>query len=118
MKQKLRAFGPEKIVIIKREVEKLLKASHVEKVQFLECYLMWSLSVRGQGSGGCASTFVTLTRSTQKTTVHCLRIDQLVDSTFRFEQLSMMDAYQEYHEIWIFAGDVPKSSFVTAYGAF
>lgn len=34
VKKKLRAFGPKKDAIIKVEVEKILRAGHVEKVQF------------------------------------------------------------------------------------
>ncbi|KAL0355718.1 UNVERIFIED_CONTAM: Transposon Ty3-G Gag-Pol polyprotein [Sesamum radiatum] len=46
------------------------------------------------------------------------RIDQLVDSTFGCELLSMMDASQGYHQIMLAPEDHKRVSFITLNGTF
>ncbi|KAL0307470.1 UNVERIFIED_CONTAM: hypothetical protein Sangu_3029100 [Sesamum angustifolium] len=46
------------------------------------------------------------------------RIDQLVDSTSECELLSMMDAFQGYHQIMLSPEDRKKVSFITFAGTF
>lgn len=46
------------------------------------------------------------------------RIDQLVDSTSGCELLSMMDAYQGYHQIKMHPEDIPKTAFRVFCGIF
>ncbi|KAK4397723.1 hypothetical protein Sango_1247800 [Sesamum angolense] len=46
------------------------------------------------------------------------RIDQLVDSTFGCELLSMMDASQGYHQIMLAPADRKRVNFITFVGTF
>ncbi|XP_057808674.1 uncharacterized protein LOC131023143 [Salvia miltiorrhiza] len=46
------------------------------------------------------------------------RIDQLVDATSGCELLSMMDAYQGYHQVKMHPGDVAKTAFAVCTGVF
>lgn len=47
-----------------------------------------------------------------------LRIDQLLDSNSGYELLSMMDAYQDYHQIKLNPDDQKHVSFITIFGTF
>ncbi|XP_057790458.1 uncharacterized protein LOC131007565 [Salvia miltiorrhiza] len=46
------------------------------------------------------------------------KIDQLVDSTSGCALLSMMDAYQGYHQAKMHKGDIAKTTFAVCYGVF
>lgn len=46
------------------------------------------------------------------------RIDQIVDSTYGYELLCFMDAYQGYHQIPLAREDQKKVSFITSGGTF
>lgn len=118
MKQRLIMFGYEKNATIKGDVEKLLKAGHVEKVQFSEWLSNMVLVSKGSGKWRMCIDFHDLNKVCPKDHYPLPRINQLIGSMSGFELLSMMDAYQGYHQIRIFPGYVLKNNFVSTYGTF
>ena len=46
------------------------------------------------------------------------RIDQIIDSTFRCEILSFLDAYSGYHQIAMKESDQLATSFITPFGSY
>ena len=46
------------------------------------------------------------------------RIDQIVDSTSRYELLCFLDAYSGYHQISMCIDDEKKTAFVTPFGVY
>ncbi|CAA0819825.1 Unknown protein, partial [Striga hermonthica] len=118
VKQKRRHFGAELDVVIEAEVEKLLKAGHVQPIQFPE-WLSNSVMVRkGEGKWRMCIDFRDLNKACPKDHYPLPRIDQLVDSTAGCELLSMMDASQGYHQIPLAVEDQKRVSFVTSKGTY
>ncbi|KAL0318127.1 UNVERIFIED_CONTAM: Retrovirus-related Pol polyprotein from transposon [Sesamum calycinum] len=94
-KQKKRHFGPEKDKIIQAEVDKLMATGHIEEIQFPK----WLSSVVLPKPGGkwrMSIDYRDLNKACPKDLYPFPRIDQLVDSTSRYELSSMMDASQGY----------------------
>ncbi|CAA0814772.1 Unknown protein, partial [Striga hermonthica] len=118
VKQKRRHFGVELDVVIEAEAEKLLKAGHVQPIQFPE-WLSNSVMVRkGEGKWRMCIDFRDLNKACPKDHYPLPRIDQLVDSTDGCELLSMMDASQGYHQIPLAVEDQKRVSFVTSKGTY
>jgi hypothetical protein len=46
------------------------------------------------------------------------RIDEVIDSTARYELLSFLDCYSSYHQIALNPEDQVKTSFITPFGAY
>ncbi|KAL0423805.1 UNVERIFIED_CONTAM: hypothetical protein Sradi_0915300 [Sesamum radiatum] len=95
--QKKRHFGPEKDKIIQVEVDKLMAAGHIQAIQFPEWLSNVVLVPKPGGKCRMCIDFRELNKACPKNFYPLPRIDQLVNSTFGFELLSMMDASQGYH---------------------
>ncbi|XP_075521096.1 uncharacterized protein LOC142554295 [Primulina tabacum] len=92
VKQKKRHFGPEKDIVIKKEVGELLSAGHIREF--------------GKMEDVCG--FRDLNKACPKDCYPLPRIDQLVDSTAGHQYLCMLDAYQGYHQIPLAVEDQDK----------
>ncbi|KAL0462009.1 UNVERIFIED_CONTAM: hypothetical protein Slati_0088500 [Sesamum latifolium] len=101
VKQKKRHFGPEKDKVIQAEVDKLMAAGHIEEIQFPEWLSNVVLVPKPRGKWRMSIDFRDLNKAYLKDFYPLPRIDQLVDSTFGCELLSMMDASQGYHQIML-----------------
>ncbi|KAL0415853.1 UNVERIFIED_CONTAM: hypothetical protein Slati_3417200 [Sesamum latifolium] len=119
VKQKKRHFRPEKDKIIQREVNKLLTAGHIRKIQFLEWLSNVVLVPKPGGKWRMCVDFRDLNKACPKDYHPLPRIDQLVDTTSGGELLSMMDASHGYHRIMLAPEDIKgsASSHRTAYFA-
>ncbi|KAL0411720.1 UNVERIFIED_CONTAM: Pro-Pol polyprotein [Sesamum latifolium] len=118
IKQKKRYFGSEKDKIIQAEVNKLMAAGHIEKIQFPEWLSNVVLVPKPGGKWRMCIDFRDLNKACPKDFYPLPRIDQLVDSTSGCELLSMMDASQGYHQIMLAPEDRKKVSFITSEGTF
>ncbi|KAL0413152.1 UNVERIFIED_CONTAM: Transposon Ty3-G Gag-Pol polyprotein [Sesamum radiatum] len=118
IKQKKRHFGPEKDKIIQGEVNKLLTAGHIREIQFLEWLSNVVLVPKPGWKWKMCIDFRDLNKVCPKDYYPLPRIDQLVDSTFGCELLSMMDASQGYHQIMLAPEDHKRVSFITSDGMF
>ncbi|XP_073120297.1 uncharacterized protein [Henckelia pumila] len=118
IKQKKRHFGPDKDKVIKKEVEELLKAGHIRKVQFPTWLSNVVLVPKSSGKWRMCVDFRDLNKACPKDCYPLPRIDQLVDSTAGHQYLCFMDAYQGYHQIPLEEEDQDKVSFTTSHGTF
>ncbi|KAL0402391.1 UNVERIFIED_CONTAM: hypothetical protein Slati_4269000 [Sesamum latifolium] len=118
VKQKKRHFGPEKDKVIQAEVDKLMAAGHIEEIQFPEWLSNVVLVPKPGEKWRMCIDFRDLNKACPKDFYPLPRIDQLVDSTFGCELLSIMDASQGYHQITLAPEDRKKVSFITSSGTF
>ncbi|KAL0434466.1 UNVERIFIED_CONTAM: Pro-Pol polyprotein [Sesamum latifolium] len=102
----------------KAEVDKLMAVGHIEEIQFPEWLSNVVLVPKPGGKWRMCIDFRDLNKACPKDFYPLLRIDQLVDSTFGCELLSMMDAAQGYHQIMLAPEDRKKISFITSSGTF
>ncbi|XP_075475860.1 uncharacterized protein LOC142513968 [Primulina tabacum] len=118
VKQKKRHFGPEKDIVIKKEVGELLSAGHIREVQFPTWLSNVVLVPKSSGKWRMCVDFRDLNKACPKDCYPLPRIDQLVDSTAGHQYLCMLDAYQGYHQIPLAVEDQDKVSFITSEGTF
>ncbi|KAL0416465.1 UNVERIFIED_CONTAM: hypothetical protein Slati_3478400 [Sesamum latifolium] len=118
VKQKKGHFRPEKDKIIQGEVNKLLTAGHIKEIQFPEWLSNVVLVPKPGGKWMMCIDFRDLNKTCPKNFYLLPKIDQLVDSTFGCELLSMMDASQGYHQIMLAPEDHKRVSFITSDGTF
>ncbi|XP_073278732.1 uncharacterized protein [Primulina huaijiensis] len=118
VKQKKRHFGPEKDIVIKKEVGELLNAGHIREVQFPTWLSNVVLVPKSSGKWRMCVDFRDLNKACPKDCYPLPRIDQLVDSTAGHQYLCMLDAYQGYHQIPLAVEDQDKVSFITSEGTF
>ncbi|KAL0458761.1 UNVERIFIED_CONTAM: Transposon Ty3-G Gag-Pol polyprotein [Sesamum latifolium] len=111
-------FGPEKDKIIQEEVNKLLATGHIREIQFLEWFSHVVLIPKPDGKWRMCIDFRNLNKTCPKYFYPLPKIDQLVDSTFECERLSMMDASQGYHQIMLAPEDHKRVNFITSDGTF
>ncbi|XP_073133738.1 uncharacterized protein [Henckelia pumila] len=116
--QKKRHFGAEKDKVIAEQVQELLQAGHIKKIQFSTSLSNVVLVPKATGKWRMCVDFWDLNKSCPKDCYPLPRIDQLVDSTSGCELLCFMDAYQGYHQIPLALKDQDKVSFITSGGTF
>ncbi|XP_075499207.1 uncharacterized protein LOC142537588 [Primulina tabacum] len=108
VKQKKRHFGPEKDIVIKKEVGELLSAGQIREVQFPTWLSNVVLVPKSSGKWRMCVDFRDLNKACPKDCYPLPRIDQLVDSTAGHQYLCMLDAYQGYHQIPLAVEDQDK----------
>ncbi|KAL2249877.1 UNVERIFIED_CONTAM: Retrovirus-related Pol polyprotein from transposon [Sesamum indicum] len=104
--------------IIRKEVDKLLKAGYVSEVPYTNWFSNVVLVPKSSGKWRMCVDFTDLTKACPKDPYPLPRIDVMVDSTAGFEMFSMMDAYQGYHQIYMAEEDRDKTSFITEKGVY
>ncbi|XP_075515413.1 uncharacterized protein LOC142550056 [Primulina tabacum] len=118
VKQKKRHFGPEKGKVIDKHVRDLLKAGHIQEIQFPTRLSNMVLVPKSTGKWRMCVDFRDLNKACPKDHYPLTQIDKLVDSTSGYELLSFMDAYQGYNQIPLAKNDQDKASFITLGGTF
>ncbi|XP_011102006.1 uncharacterized protein LOC105180037 [Sesamum indicum] len=118
MKQKKRSFGYDKNEIIRKEVDKLLKAGYVSEIQYTDWLSNVVLVPKSSGKWRMCVDFTDLNKACPKDPYPLPRIDVMVDSTAGYEMFSMMDAYQGYHQIHMAGEDRDKTFFITEKGIY
>ncbi|KAL0341378.1 UNVERIFIED_CONTAM: Transposon Ty3-G Gag-Pol polyprotein [Sesamum radiatum] len=116
VKQKKRAFGNERIKVIKEEVEKLLRIDYIRPVQYPEWLANVVLVPKPNGKWRMCIDFTDLNKACPKDSYPLPRIDALIDSTSGCELMSFLDAFQGYNQIRLAHDDQKKTSFVTDQG--
>ncbi|CAA0842863.1 Unknown protein, partial [Striga hermonthica] len=118
IKQKRRHHGAEMDKIIEQEVDKLMNAGHIKKIQFPEWLSNTVMVSKPGGKCRMCIDFRDLNKACPKDLYPLPRIDQLVDSTAGCELLSLMDASQGYHQIPLAKEDWKRVSFITSKGTY
>ncbi|XP_057770645.1 uncharacterized protein LOC130990428 [Salvia miltiorrhiza] len=118
VKQRTRHFGAEKDAAIREQVHGLLDAGHITEVQYPEWISNAVMVAKKTNTWRMCVDYRDLNAACPKDHYPLPRIDQLVDSTSGCALLSMMDAYQGYHQVKMHKGDIAKTAFVVCCGVF
>ncbi|XP_057803529.1 uncharacterized protein LOC131018847 [Salvia miltiorrhiza] len=118
VKQKTRHFGAEKDAAIREQVQALLEAGHIVEVQYPEWVSNAVMVEKNAKTWRMCVDYRDLNAACPKDCYPLPRIDQLVDATSGCELLSMMDAYQGYHQVKTYRNDVVKTAFAVCAGIF
>ena len=113
IKQKRRAFAPDRNQAISNEVEKLLTAGFVREVYYPDWLANVVMVKKSNGKWRMCVDFTDLNKTCPKDSFPLPRIDQLVDSTVGHKLLTFMDAFSGYNQIMMDDIDQEKTSFIT-----
>lgn len=96
-----------------------MEAGHIKEIQFPKCLSNAVVVVKGSmRTWWMCIDFIDLNKACRKDSYPLPMIDQLVDSTSRYELLLMMDAYQGYHHIKMDLKDMAKVAFRVSCGTY
>ncbi|GKV17032.1 hypothetical protein SLEP1_g27588 [Rubroshorea leprosula] len=109
--QKRRLFGGERLKVIKEEVEKLLQASFVRRVDYYEWVANPVLVKKANGKWRMCIDYTNLNDACPKDCYPMPNIDKLVEAALGNERLSLLDAYSGYHQVPMAPEDEEKTSF-------
>ncbi|KAL0427416.1 UNVERIFIED_CONTAM: Retrovirus-related Pol polyprotein from transposon opus [Sesamum latifolium] len=112
------SFGMERNRIIEEKVNKLLKAGYVVEVQYTKWLSNVVIVSKASGKWRMYTNFTNFNKACPKDPYPLPQIDLLVDSTSGCAQLSIVDAYQGYHQIFMAEEDRHKTSFITQNGVY
>ncbi|CAL9018622.1 unnamed protein product, partial [Prunus brigantina] len=118
VRQKRRAYDPERYEAMKAEVDKLSTIGFIKEVD----YPTWLANVvmvrKGTKGWRICVDYTNLNRACPKDSFPLPRIDQLVDATAGHALLSFMDAYSGYNQIFMHPEDQAHTSFITDRGLY
>ncbi|GKV06489.1 hypothetical protein SLEP1_g18383 [Rubroshorea leprosula] len=109
--QKRRLFGGERLQVIKEEVEKLLQAGFVRRVDYCEWVANPVLVKKANGKWRMCIDYTNLNDACPKDCYPMPNIDKLVEAVLGNERLSLLDAYSGYHQVPMAPEDEEKTSF-------
>ncbi|GKV07083.1 hypothetical protein SLEP1_g18889 [Rubroshorea leprosula] len=109
--QKRRPFGGERLQAIKEEVEKLLQAGFVRKVDYCEWVANPVLVKKANGKWRMCIDYINLNHACPKDCYPMPSIDKLVEAASGNERLSLLDAFSGYHQVPMAPEDEEKTSF-------
>ena len=118
MQQRQRVFAPERNKAVAEEVEKILGASFIREVFYLDWLASMVMVKKNNGKWRMCVNFMDLNKACPKDSFPLLRIDQLVDSTARHKLLSFIDAFSGYSQIMMDEEDQEKTAFITSQGLY
>ncbi|KAI5327825.1 hypothetical protein L3X38_027221 [Prunus dulcis] len=118
VRQKRRAYDPERYAAMKAEVDRLSSIRFIREVDY-PTWLANVVMVRKPIKGWrmCVD-YTNLNRACPKDSFPLPRIDQLVDGTAGHALLSFMDAYSGYNQIFMHPEDQAHTSFITDRGLY
>ena len=99
VRQKKRAFAPERDNAIKEEVQKLTLEKFIQEVYYLDWLANVVMVKKANGKWRMCVDFTDLNKACPKDSYPLPRIDQLVDSMAGHRILSFMDAFSGYNQI-------------------
>ncbi|GKV02599.1 hypothetical protein SLEP1_g15017 [Rubroshorea leprosula] len=111
--QKQRLFEGERLKVIKEEVEKLLQAGFIRRVDYCEWVANPVLVKKANGKWRMCIDYTNLNDACPKDCYPMPNIDKLVESASGNERLSLLDAYSGYHQVPMALEDEEKTSFYT-----
>jgi hypothetical protein len=117
-KQRLRKMSDGKAEGARNEVKRLLSASVIREVKYLEWLANTVTVKKANGKWRMCIDFTDLNKAFPKDEFPLPRIDSLVDAAASLELMSLLDCYSGYHQIWMKKEDEPKISFITPSGTY
>ncbi|GKV31653.1 hypothetical protein SLEP1_g40325 [Rubroshorea leprosula] len=109
--QKRRLFEGERLKVIKEEVEKLLQADFIRRVDYCEWVTNPVLVKKANGKWRMCIDYTNLNDACPKDCYPMPNIDKLVEAASGNERLSLLDAYSGYHQVPMSPEDEEKTSF-------
>ncbi|GKU95478.1 hypothetical protein SLEP1_g8835 [Rubroshorea leprosula] len=109
--QKRRLFGGERLQAVKEEVEKLLQAGFIRKVDYCEWVANPVLVKKANGKWRMCIDYTNLNNACPKDCYPMPSIDKLVEAASGNERLSLLDAYSGYHQVPMAPEDEEKTAF-------
>ena len=103
----------EHVTAVKLEVRRLKEARVIKELFFLEWLANTSVVKKKNGKWRVCVDFIDLNRARPKDPFPMLKIDQLVDATYRHPRMSFLDAFQGYHQIALATEDQEKTAFIS-----
>ena len=118
IRQKLRPVNPRKVVAVKDEVEKLLKAGFIYPIALIEWVSNLIHVDKRKGTICVCTKFWDLNKACPKDSYPTPFIDQIIDACAGSEVFSFMDGFSGYNQIQIKPEDQHKTTFIFPWGAF
>jgi hypothetical protein len=117
-KQRLCKMSDEKTEAAKAEVHRLLEANFIEPV----AYPTWLANIvmvqKKSGKWRMCIDFTSLNKACPKDNFPLPRIDKIVDSAAGCEDMSLLDCFSGYHQIYMKEEDKASTSFITPFGTY
>jgi hypothetical protein len=117
-KQRHGKLSEDKAEGVRNEVKRLLSASVIREVTYLEWLANTFMVKKANGKWRMCIDFTDLNKACLKDEFPLPRIDSLVDAAASSELMSLLDCYSGYHQIWMKKEDEPKTSFITLSGTY
>ena len=111
-KQKPR-LAIEHVKAVKLEVRRLKEARVIKELFFPEWLANTLVVKKKNGKWRVCVDFIDLNRARPKDPFPMLKIDQLVDATYKHSRMSFLDAFQGYHQIVLAVEDQEKTAFIS-----
>jgi hypothetical protein len=116
--QKPRRQSVERQDFIREEVRKLLHVGFIEKVHHPVWLANRVIVPKANGKLRMCIDYTSLNKACPKDPYPLTRIDQIMDSTSGCDLLSFLDAYSDFHQIWMSREDRKHTAFVTVDGLY
>lgn len=118
IKQKIPKMHPHVALLVKVELEKLLKAGFIRAIDYAE----WISNIvpvsKPDKSIRVCIDFRDLKKACPKYNFPLPNIDMIVDMTTGYQMYSLMDGFSRYNQIKIVPEDQEKMTFTYAWGTF
>ncbi|GKV05103.1 hypothetical protein SLEP1_g17147 [Rubroshorea leprosula] len=109
--QKHRLFGPEKQAAIDEEIQKLLQASFIRRVEYSEWVSNPVLVKKPNGKWRMCIDFTNLNDACPKDPHPLPNVEKLVERAAGQERMSFLDASSGYHQVQLLLDDQEKTAF-------
>ncbi|GKV38871.1 hypothetical protein SLEP1_g46730 [Rubroshorea leprosula] len=111
MVQKRRLFGPEKQTTIDEEIQKLLQAGFIKRVEYSKWVSNPVLVKKPNGKWRMRIDFTNLNEACPKDPHPLPNVEKLVEWAAGHERMSFLDASSGYHRVQLLLDDQEKTSF-------
>ncbi|GKU87474.1 hypothetical protein SLEP1_g1867 [Rubroshorea leprosula] len=109
--QKRRLFGPEKQAAIDEEIQKLLRAGFIRRVEYSEWVSNPVLIKKPNGKWRMCIDFTNLNDACPKDPHPLPNVEKLVKRAAGHERMSFLDASSGYHQVQLLLDDQEKTAF-------
>ncbi|GKV51633.1 hypothetical protein SLEP1_g58269 [Rubroshorea leprosula] len=109
--QKRRLFGLEKQAVIDEEIQKLLQAGFIRRVEYSEWVSNLVLVKKPNGKWRMCIDFTNLNEACPKDPHPLPNVEKLVDRAAGHERMSFLDASSGYHQVQLLLDDQEKTAF-------
>ncbi|GKV13815.1 hypothetical protein SLEP1_g24790 [Rubroshorea leprosula] len=109
--QKRRLFGPEKQAAIDEEIQKLLQAGFIKRVEYSEWVSNLVLVKKPNGKWRMCIDFTNLNDACPKDPHPLPNVEKLVERAAGHERMSFLDASSGYHQVQLLLDDQEKMAF-------